>query len=60
MAKLIHENFQKNQIKYWSTGGTTLGLVRHKAVIPWDDDIDICMMDDDEEKLNRMKDQLKS
>ena len=38
---------RKYDLKYWLSGGTLIGAVRHKGWIPHDGDIDVCMIDTD-------------
>lgn len=42
---------QENGITYYACGGTSIGAIRHKGIIPWDDDIDVCMLRDEYERF---------
>ena len=50
--EIIHEQLKEilsiineSDIEYWASGGTLLGAIRHKDIIPWDDDIDLEVLD---------------
>lgn len=43
------------QIPYTIFGGTALGAERHGGLIPWDDDADIVILSDDEQRLLDLK-----
>lgn len=44
---------EKNNIPYWVDCGTCLGTYRHEGVIPWDNDIDIAVLEPDFENIKR-------
>jgi phosphorylcholine metabolism protein LicD len=50
----IHNILTENNIKYFIIAGTLLGTVREKEMIPWDDDIDIGIVEEDLEKFNKI------
>lgn len=54
MAKDIKRVCDENGIRYFLYRGTFLGAVRHKGVIPWDDDMDFGMLRPDYEKFRKI------
>lgn len=54
MMKDLHDICQRHNLYYVIFAGTMLGAIRHQAIIPWDDDIDICMPRGDYEKFCRI------
>lgn len=55
---IIHKLFTKYKITYWIMSGTLLGAIRHKKIIPWDDDADIGALLKDSSKIVNLKEEL--
>lgn len=58
LFKKIVPLLEKHNIQYWIIGGTLLGAIRNKGIIPWDDDVDISILESDEQKLLNLKEEL--
>lgn len=56
--KSFQDFCQLNHLTYFAAGGTALGAIRHKGLIPWDDDIDVYMPRKDYNRLLELKESL--
>ncbi len=54
----IDRFLKKHKLPYWATCGTLLGVVRHHGMIPWDDDIDLAMFEEDVSRLLQLEETL--
>ncbi|MBP5352906.1 MAG: LicD family protein [Alphaproteobacteria bacterium] len=51
---VVSKAFDKHGIRYSVWAGTLIGALRHQGFIPWDDDIDIMVFDDDYYKIRQV------
>lgn len=59
LLKDTHEVLVSAEVPYWLYGGTLLGAVRHRGIIPWDNDIDIAILDTTESAFLNLVPQFK-
>ena len=51
MLKDVTDLLDENDIEYWLEGGTLLGVIRENRLLPWDNDLDISVKEDEYSKL---------
>ena len=47
----LHRFCTEKKINYSLAYGSLLGAIRHQGIIPWDDDIDVCLLRDEYNRL---------
>lgn len=58
IAKRFDAFCNEHNLRYFGIGGTAIGALRHRGLIPWDDDIDFVMPRPDYERFLKLAPQL--
>lgn len=58
VAKAFDAFCSNHSLRYFAIGGTAIGALRHKGIIPWDDDIDFVMPRPDYERFLQITNEL--
>lgn len=54
----FNEFCKENNIRFYAAYGTAIGAVRHGGIIPWDDDLDVFMLEEDYNRFISLKNRL--
>jgi phosphorylcholine metabolism protein LicD len=52
MLEDVTRILEKHNVRYWLDFGTLLGIVREGRILPWDDDMDISIFEEDRQKVH--------
>lgn len=52
LGHVVGSLLERHQVTWWATGGTLLGAIRNKGIIPHDNDIDYNILDEGAQNLN--------
>lgn len=58
LLQSLDEVLTENNIKYWASKAMLLGAVSFQEILPWDDELTICIFDKDEHKLIELTEKL--
>ncbi len=54
MLKDVTDAMDEHGVRYWLDFGTLLGIVRENRILPWDDDMDISVFEEDRWKVEKI------
>jgi hypothetical protein len=53
-VRRISHVLRQHNLQHWPVGGTLIGCLRHQGPIPWDDDVDLGILDDEFDEVGRV------
>lgn len=59
-AHVMTQLMERAGVRYFAIAGTLLGSVRHQGMIPWDDDLDFMILEDDVPRLVGLLDEIEA